>query len=151
MTRNAIKAQVTEVKAALDKAFCTEFTIYDPGYHASGWTIISEEAAYAWPFSADMATIQAAFPWLLIEPVNHWSVAVYDETPVSNLDVEELADQAQAEAEDKAQKALSRLQSIAATAVALQAAVYDLDPDQAAMLEGLDLDLASLSDEVLGY
>jgi hypothetical protein len=52
------------------------FDIYEPGFHSSGWAIVSETGPYNWTGEAS-EILNADFGPILYEPVNHWCLALY--------------------------------------------------------------------------
>lgn len=51
-------------------------TLYDPGFHCSGWAVAWEEAPDGWVHEVSKhVRIEGVF----IEPVNHWCVGLYPE------------------------------------------------------------------------
>jgi hypothetical protein len=49
-------------------------TLYDPGFHCSGWAVVWEEGPEEW-ISRVSDSVQV--PGVLIEPVNHWCLGLY--------------------------------------------------------------------------
>ena len=53
------------------------FTVYEPGFHSSGWTIAAEEGVpYYWtPQASEL--LNDLNDGLFYEPVNHWCLGIY--------------------------------------------------------------------------
>lgn len=49
-------------------------TLYEPGFHCSGWAVAWEEAPDGWVHEVSQ---HVRFRGVFIEPVNHWCVGLY--------------------------------------------------------------------------
>ena len=52
-------------------SYGSEPKVYEPGFHARGWTVAWDGGPEEWPFQ------DYGVPGVWTEPINHWSIAVY--------------------------------------------------------------------------
>jgi len=78
MTKRASKWQATRVLAAVCAKYAEEIQhgwgepkLYEPGFHAEGWTVAWESGPEGWLYAAQ------GLRGLWTEPVSHWCLAVF--------------------------------------------------------------------------
>jgi hypothetical protein len=63
--------------AAYDPTYAAEVRLFEPGFHAKGWTIGLECELDSWPY---LLTGRTDIRWpadVYAEPVNHWCLGLY--------------------------------------------------------------------------
>ena len=81
MAKNVTKKQAHAAAAKLAEHFKVDadvFTVYEPGFHADGWTIAAEGGApYYWtPQASEVLNGDHSGP-VFHEPINHWLLGLY--------------------------------------------------------------------------
>jgi hypothetical protein len=58
------------------------FPVYEPDFHADGWTIADEEGPDNWVYEAAQIIQSAGLVDVYVEAVNHWCITVLDKKDV---------------------------------------------------------------------